>query len=196
MKIGKFIYNVISALILLIFVGLAVLLVGVKLVGFTPYAVLSSSMSPLYEVGSVVYVKEVQSESISVGDTITFYMADSTTVVTHQVVEIDEENGYYYTQGLANDTADGTPVTIDRIIGKVYFGVPYLGYISDYVTSPPWIYIIIAGMLIWIIIVYMVDITVKDKKEQHTKPIKVVEEKAEVIKPQKKGRTKALRYKR
>ncbi|MFI3326883.1 MAG: hypothetical protein R3Y35_12045, partial [Clostridia bacterium] len=110
-----------------------------------------------------------------------------------QVVEIDEENGYYYTQGLANDTIDGTPVTIDRIIGKVYFGVPYLGYISNYVTSPPWIYIIIAGMLIWIIIVYMVDIMIKDKKEKHAK---VLEEKSEITKPQKKGRTKALRYKR
>ncbi|MFI3327315.1 MAG: signal peptidase I [Clostridia bacterium] len=166
MKIGKFIYNAISALILIIFATIAVLLVGVKLIGFTPYAVLSGSMEPLYETGSVVYVKEVQSESITVGDTITFYMTDSTTVVTHQVVEIDNENGYYYTQGLANDTADSTPVTTDRIIGKVVFGIPYLGYISDYVTSPPWIYIIIAVMLIWIIIVYMVDISKKEEKEE------------------------------
>lgn len=165
MKIGKFIYNVISALILIIFATIAVLLVGVKLVGFTPYAVLSSSMSPLYETGSVVYVKEVVADDIEVDDVITFYMVDSTTVVTHQVVEIDDENGYYYTQGLANDTADGTPVTTDRIIGKVMFGIPYLGYISDYVTSPPWIYIIIAVVLIWAIIVYMIDIS-KEKEEK------------------------------
>ncbi|MFI3326876.1 MAG: signal peptidase I, partial [Clostridia bacterium] len=150
----------------------AVLLVGVKLVGFTPYAVLSSSMSPLYETGSVVYVKEVVADDIEVDDVITFYMVDSTTVVTHQVVEIDNENGYYYTQGLANDTADGTPVTTDRIIGKVYFGVPYLGYISDYVTSPPWIYIIIAVVLIWAIIVYMIDIS-KEKEEKTTKAKKI-----------------------
>ncbi|MFI3327249.1 MAG: signal peptidase I [Clostridia bacterium] len=190
MKIGKFIYNVISALILIIFVGLAVLLVGVKLVGFTPYAVLSSSMSPLYETGSVVYVKDVEQEEIKVDDVITFYMEDSSTVVTHQVVEIDEENGYYYTQGLANDTIDGTPVTIDRIIGKVYFGVPYLGYISDYVTSPPWIYIIIAVVLIWAIIVYMIDIS-KEKEETTAKRMKS-EYKPERIKKE----TTAKRYRK
>lgn len=123
-------------------------------------------MQPLYDVGSVVYVKDVSAEEIEVGDSITFYMTDGTTIVTHQVVEIDEENGYYYTQGLANDAVDGTPVTADRIIGKVYFGIPYLGYISSYVTSPPWIYIIIAGMLVWMIIVYMVDIAAKDRAKK------------------------------
>lgn len=166
MKIGKLIYNALSALVLIVFITLAFLLIGVRAFGFTPYAVLSGSMEPLYETGSAVYIKSVEVEDIEVGDVITFYMSGSTTVVTHQVIEIDEENGLYYTKGLANETADGTPTSAENIIGKVYFGIPYLGYISSYVTSPPWLYIIIAAVLIWIIIIYMVEISKEDDTEE------------------------------
>lgn len=157
MKVGKIIYNIISTFILIVIIVLAILLVLVRLVGYTPYAVLSGSMEPLYSVGSTVYVKSVEAEDIEVGDVITFTMADGSTVVTHQVVEIEEEQGYYYTQGLANDTQDGAPTTIDHIIGEVHFGIPYLGYIASYITSPPWIYIIICGALIWILMLYMIE---------------------------------------
>lgn len=158
MKIGKRIYSIISSMLLIFIVVLVILLVGIKAFGYTPYAVLSGSMEPLYSVGSTVYVKSVEAEDIEVGDVITFTMADGSTVVTHQVVEIEEEQGYYYTQGLANDVQDGAPTTIDHIIGKVHFGIPYLGYIASYITSPPWIYIIICGALIWALILYMVEI--------------------------------------
>lgn len=172
MRVVKVIYNIISSILLIVVVGLVVLLVGVKLFGFTPYAVLSGSMEPLYSVGSVVYVKEVQADEIEVDDTIAFYMSDSSTVVTHQVIEIDEENGFYYTKGLANEAADGTPTTIDNIVGKVYFNIPYLGYLSSYITSPPGIYIVVAGVLIWIIIMYMVDISKEEEEPTKRKKAK------------------------
>ncbi len=171
MKIGRTIYNVVSAFILIALVGLVLLLVGSKLIGFTPYAVLSGSMEPEFPVGSVVYVKEVQADEIEVGDAITFYMSNGSTIVTHQVIEIDAEEELYYTQGIANDAADGTPTSIDNILGKVYLNIPYLGYIAAYITSPPWIYIIVALVLMWIVIMYMVDISkeeevLEDKKEK------------------------------
>lgn len=166
MKVGKIIYNIISTFILIVVIALAILLVLVRLVGYTPYAVLSGSMEPLYSVGSTVYVKSVEAEDIEVGDVITFTMADGSTVVTHEVVEIDEEMGQYYTKGLANDTQDGAPTTIDHIIGEVHFGIPYLGYISSYITTPPWIYIIICLALIWILLLYMVE-TWEDEKHEN-----------------------------
>lgn len=163
MKLLKSIYSIASTIILIVVVLLAILLVGTRAFGYMPYAVLSGSMEPMYSVGSTVYVKSVDAEDIEVGDVITFTMADGSTVVTHQVVEIEEEEGYYYTQGLANDTQDGTPTTIDHIIGKVCFGIPYIGYIASYIATPPWIYIIVCLALIWILLLYMVE-TWEDEK--------------------------------
>ncbi len=133
--------------------------------GYYPYVVLSGSMEPLYQTGSMVYVEEVTAEEIEVGDVITFYMIDNATIVTHQVIEIDEINGYYYTQGLANETADGLPTTIESIIGKSSFSIPYLGFIVAYLTTPPWSYILIGLVLMWMIGVHMIDLWEKDKKE-------------------------------
>lgn len=166
MKVVKVIYEAISVFILIVVVTLVVLLIGVRLIGFTPYVVLSGSMEPKFHVGSVVYVRDVEEDEIEVGDAITYYMADGDLVVTHEVIEIDEDNGLYYTQGIANDTADGTPATMETIIGKAYFTIPYLGYVSTYVTSPPWIYIIVALVLMWIVIMYMIDISQEEDEEE------------------------------
>ena len=44
-------FNALSTLVVIAVVFLAVALVGVRLVGLTPYAVLSGSMEPTYHVG-------------------------------------------------------------------------------------------------------------------------------------------------
>ena len=45
----------------------AILLVGVRIVGLTPYAVLSGSMEPTYHVGSLIYVQKIDPAEITVG---------------------------------------------------------------------------------------------------------------------------------
>ena len=53
----KKIWNIISIVIVVVVVALAVLLVGVRVIGFDTYAVLSGSMEPTYHTGSLIYVK-------------------------------------------------------------------------------------------------------------------------------------------
>ncbi len=166
MKVVKLFYHLLSTVLLLALVALAVLLVGVKLIGFTPYAVLSGSMEPLYPVGAVVYIKEVQASDIAVGDCITFTLSGTSTVATHQVVEIDAENGLYYTQGIANDAPDGAPVAAADIVGKVYFCIPSLGYVASAITTPPWPYILACLALMWIIILYMAELHATEQQEK------------------------------
>ena len=62
----KKVWNIISIVIVVVVVALAVLLVGVRLIGFDTYAVLSGSMEPTYHTGSLIYVKEVPPEEIEV----------------------------------------------------------------------------------------------------------------------------------
>ena len=78
--------TVIVAIVLLF----AIVLVGFKIFGYQIYTVMSGSMEPVYHVGSLIYVKEVDTDTLEKGDVITF-MADEDTVVTHRIDEIVHE---------------------------------------------------------------------------------------------------------
>lgn len=69
---------------------LAIALVGVRLVGLTPYAVLSGSMEPTYHVGSLIYVRNIEPKDIQVGMPLTFVVNEDLLVATHRVVNIEE----------------------------------------------------------------------------------------------------------
>ena len=75
---------------------LAILLVGVRVVGFSPYTVLSGSMEPTYSVGDLIYVKTVDPDSIKVGDPITFVANEKLVVATHRVVAVDGQNRFHF----------------------------------------------------------------------------------------------------
>ncbi len=84
----KKIWNAVSTLLVVVVVALAVLLVGVRVVGLTPYAVLSGSMEPTYHVGSLIYVKSIEPQDVEVGMPLTFVVDENLTVATHRVVDI------------------------------------------------------------------------------------------------------------
>ena len=166
----KTIRNIITTILVVLVAMLAILLVGVRLVGLQPYVVLSGSMEPTYHVGSLVYVQKVDYHDLKVGDPIT-YMLDSDTVVTHRIIEVlvDEEDPNtlrYFTQGDANDIPDGTSVHYKNIIGKPLFSIPYLGYVSNYIQQPPGLYVALATGAILILLVFLPDIFSEDEKKK------------------------------
>ena len=137
---------------------LALLLVGVRLVGLRPMCVLSGSMEPTYHTGSLIYVKPCAPEDVQVGDPITFVLNEDLDVVTHRVVSIDAENQHFYTKGDANDAPDGAPVYFKNLIGRPVFTIPYLGYVSHWVSNPPGMYLAIALALVLIILTFLPDV--------------------------------------
>ena len=84
---AKKLLQIISTILVALVVLLAVALVGVRLAGIRTFTVLSGSMEPTYHVGSLIYVKKVDSTTIRPGQVITF-MLDENTVATHRVVEV------------------------------------------------------------------------------------------------------------
>lgn len=169
-KTVKKIWNWISGILVGIVALLAIALVGVRLIGLQPYVVLSGSMRPTYEVGSLIYVKSVDYKQLQVGDPIT-YMISQDTVVTHRIIEVlvDEEDPNtlrYFTQGDANSVADGTSVHYKNIIGKPVFSIPYLGYVSNYIQTPPGKYVAIAAGALLILLVFLPDIFADEEKEK------------------------------
>ena len=55
---AKRVWNIVSGVLIAIMVVLVVMLVGVRLIGYQPYCVLSGSMEPTYHTGSLIYVKK------------------------------------------------------------------------------------------------------------------------------------------
>lgn len=106
-----------------------------SLFGYRYYTVLTGSMSPKYNVGDMIFVKLSSDNDINVGDIITFNPSkDSDAYLTHRVTEkIENYEGTgttcYRTKGDANDVGDSFLIESDRVIGKVTFGIPKLGYI-------------------------------------------------------------------
>jgi len=89
------------------------------------FIIASGSMEPNIPVGSIIFVHSVPQDRISVGDAITYFASDMTTVVTHRVVDIYKDRAIYYftTRGDANNT-DDQPVVYNRVIGRVVFTIP------------------------------------------------------------------------
>lgn len=166
----KRIWNTVTLCLVILVVILAILISGTRFFGYPSYTVLSGSMEPTYHVGSLVYVKEVKEPAeIKVGDTITFVMDDSLTVVTHRVAEISPDGQYFYTKGDANEARDGSPVHYKNVIGTVAFSIPHLGRLANFVKAPPGLYLVIAGALILLILCFVPEMLDKadaaDKKK-------------------------------
>ncbi len=149
-------YGALGAFLTVVVIVLATALVGVRLVGLTPYVVLSGSMEPNYHVGSLVYVRDVAPESIQAGDAITFVRDASGTPITHRVVVTDHENRRFFTQGDANRTPDAAPVIYENVVGKATFSIPYLGYVSHYLSRPPGLYIGLAAAAVLFLLTFVV----------------------------------------
>jgi len=135
--------NVVFGLLVLFMAVMAFFLVQSKLSGEAPsvfgyrlYMVLSGSMRPAFDTGSVVFVRPEDPASIGKGDIIT-YSGDGDMLTTHRVVEVlnDEEGLKFVTRGDANNANDPKPVPAENVVGRVYGSLPYLGYLMGFAQT-------------------------------------------------------------
>jgi len=95
--------------------------------GIVPYAVLSGSMEPTIETGSVCFInKHADYDSIKEDDIIAFQMKNGT-LVTHRVVEVTDSG--LTTKGDNNEDIDGSITTEENFVGKNIFWIPKIGYV-------------------------------------------------------------------
>ena len=172
-KTLKKILNVISTILVAIVVVLALLLVGARFIGLNVYTVLSGSMEPTYHVGSLIYVKVVDTDELKAGDVIT-YMLDEDTIVTHRIADVipDETDPSiirFQTKGDANDSVDGSLVHYKNVIGTPVFSIPKLGYLANYIQKPPGRYIAISAGAIILLLVFLPDLFSDDDKSEKKK---------------------------
>ena len=134
-KVVNWIGNVILVLVIL---AAAFFFLVPHLLGVSFFTVYGGSMAPTIPIGSVVAAKSVEASAIKVGDIITFSTGmGADKVVTHRVVEVSNDNGAlsFRTAGDNNAHPDGGAVLAENVVGKVWFHLPFLGYLSSFVTT-------------------------------------------------------------
>jgi signal peptidase len=115
-------------------VGAAILLllsVGPMLLPFQVFTVLTGSMNPDIQTGSIVVVTRVAASDVKVGDVITFQPPARSNFVTHRVQTLDASSGLpvVTTKGDANPVADPWTLTLRGSGWRYLFSVPFLGYV-------------------------------------------------------------------
>lgn len=139
-----------STLLAIVFVTLAVLLVGVRLIGLQPFAVNGGSMEPLYSEGDLLYVRKLDG-SPRPGQAVTYVANAELEVITHRVVSIDEARGCFTAKGDANPAADPDAINLRNILGEPVKCLPLLGSVSQFLDTGTG-KIVSVGMLILMIV--------------------------------------------
>jgi len=135
-------------------------------------------MEPEYPVGSLIYVKEIEPLEVKEGDAITFYMANSQIVATHEVYLIDEEKQIFKTQGINNRDSQGnivpdaSPVEFSKLIGKPILCIPYMGFVNRYVTTEPGLYIVLFITVMVVMISFILEYITKRNENSKNNSVK------------------------
>lgn len=117
--------------ILTIVTAIAVIFVAFNFaVGAKGYAVTSNSMAETLKRGDVVYSKKVPFDELKVGDIVTVGSEYTDDYFTHRIVAIDKENQTITTKGDNNPSNDPVDTPAKRIVGKVWYSIPLLGFLT------------------------------------------------------------------
>ncbi|MEV4901937.1 signal peptidase I [Citricoccus sp. NPDC055426] len=175
-----------SFLVLCIFALAAIILIIVPLVtGSQTYSVLTSSMAPSYPPGTFLVVKPTDFDSLRTGDVVTFQLESGRPeVVTHRIVSFSagqDGERQLITQGDNNDVADESPVMEIQVRGKLFYAVPYVGFLANALgqTDRSGIITVLAVALIGWGLFTMVRGIIKDRREARDR--KLIEEASEQL---------------
>ncbi|QAV70277.1 signal peptidase I [Salinibacterium sp. UTAS2018] len=140
---------------LVLLVGALVIIVP-NLAGALPLTVLTSSMEPNLPPGTLIVVKPLETDAIVVGDVITYQIESGKAgVITHRVTGITNSSDGSRTftlKGDNNDVADELQVLPVQVQGKLWYSVPWIGYVSNFVNgnAKSWLIPVIAiGLFVY-----------------------------------------------
>jgi len=108
----------------------------VTILGYRPGVIISGSMKPTLNPGDMIISEVVEPEDIKVGDVIT-YRVENTIPNTHRVVGLVEKDGQimFETKGDAVDNKDGGEVSPDRLVGRMVYVIPKVGYAVEFLKT-------------------------------------------------------------
>ncbi len=117
--------------------------------GYLPMIVLTDSMYPDIKSGDLIICRTAKPEDVKVNDVISFFdpAGNGTSVVTHRVIEILEENGIrsFRTRGDNNNTEDKDLVPAENLVGIYKTRIAGAGNIAMFMQST-------AGLIVCVVL--------------------------------------------
>lgn len=117
--------------------------------GRLPLIVLTDSMLPEISSGDLIICKEIDAADVKVDDVISFFdpAGNGTSVVTHRVLEIVEEDGkiLFRTKGDHNNTEDKELVPAENLVGIYQFRIAGVGHVAMFMQST-------AGLIVCVVL--------------------------------------------
>lgn len=103
--------------------------------GLRSYVVLTGSMKPALDEGSIIFVKK--QDNYVPDDVVSFKQGN--VVITHRIVEFGLKDGkpVFRTKGDANNKSDDALLNKDMILGKQIFSIPYVGKLVFFIKTLP-----------------------------------------------------------
>jgi signal peptidase len=122
----------------LLFVIIAVFVYVAPHLGWSVNAVVSGSMKPAMDEGSLIVTKPVDPKEIEAGDIILFTSpVTRQMMITHRVIDVEYDSLVSLrTQGDANSNPDPYRVPGQNVIGKVILHIPSIGNFTEFVKKP------------------------------------------------------------
>jgi signal peptidase I len=108
------------------------------LVGYRALTVVSGSMEPTIETGSIVLDKVISPLEAKPGEVVTFPdPSRAGRLVTHRLrsMRVDGATAHMVTKGDANDAVERWTAPVDGRIGRVVYHVPKLGYARALIST-------------------------------------------------------------
>ena len=167
-KIAKIIVWILVILIVSVIVVQKVSNNKLTVANYSIYNVVTESMVPKYKVGDMLLARRVDTNTLAVGDDIVYLGREGTfndKIVTHQIIQIDEENGIrkFHTKGIANIIEDPV-ITSDQIYGKILTKLNILSFLGRITSNQYGFYFII--IIPTVILVFQIFMDVVNSKKK------------------------------
>ncbi|TFD74572.1 signal peptidase I [Cryobacterium sp. Sr8] len=144
-----------SGALLLLVLALAVILIVVpKVAGGVPLTVLTSSMEPRLPPGTLIVVRPVNPDDLRIGDVVTYQIQSGKPgVITHRIIAVassSDGSRSFTLQGDNNGAPDSEQVIEAQIQGRLWYSLPYIGYVNNGVNgeNKAWIVPVAAVLLL------------------------------------------------
>ena len=125
-----------------------------NILGYKPLIVLSGSMSPTFNYGDLIIIKDVDTNTLKKGDIISF--TDSKKYnTTHRISNISNIKGCFETKGDANNVKDIGIVCTKDIQGKYLMKIVGLGSVILFIQSPIGFIILMSLIIMICIYIYL-----------------------------------------
>jgi signal peptidase I len=123
-----------AAMIIALFTAMILIVIPV-ITGSHTYTVLTNSMAPKFPPGTFLVMKPVAFDDIQYGDVVTFQLySGRPEVETHRVVGFgatQQGEKTLITKGDNNSANDAEPVREIQLKGKLFYAVPYVGFLAN-----------------------------------------------------------------